>query len=154
MEVKKYVVDTSLINKLVDGTIPVDELPQDGTFVSSHIQFDELSRTKNEKRRSELLQKFAEIVEAVLPTDTFVLDVSRFDKAIPGEAMSYKALKAELDALNGGKKNNLHEALILEMAMRDGYILRTADFHMYQVATVHPIAYANWTTGSFKDPAV
>lgn len=61
--------------------------------------------------------------------------------------MSYKVLKAELDALNGGKKNNLQDALILETAMRDGYVLLTADFHMYQVATVHPVAYWYRTKG-------
>lgn len=83
MEAKKHIVDTSLFNKLVDGSVRADELPKDATFVASHIQFDELSRTKNEKRRSELLQKFAEIVEAVLPMDTFVFDVSRFDKTNP-----------------------------------------------------------------------
>jgi hypothetical protein len=46
----KYVVDTSLINRLVDGSIHADELPKDGSFVASHIQIDELNRTKNGKR--------------------------------------------------------------------------------------------------------
>jgi hypothetical protein len=150
----KYVVDTSLINKLVSGSVHGDELPKDGTFVFSHIQFDELSRTKNEKRRSELLQKFAEIIKVELPTDTFLLDVSRFDKAMPGEAVSYNALKAELNGLNGGKKNNCEDALILEMAMRDEYVLLTADYHMKEVATVHRIAYMYWTTGRFQGPGV
>ena len=89
----KYVVDTSLINKLVDGSVHADELPKDGTFVASHIQFDELSRTKNEKRRSELLQKFAETIEVQIPTDTIVLEVSSLDKANFGDTGSYEALK-------------------------------------------------------------
>ena len=30
----KYVVDTSLINKLIDGAVRADELPKDGSFVA------------------------------------------------------------------------------------------------------------------------
>jgi hypothetical protein len=37
----KYVVDTSLINKLLDGSVHADELPKDGSVVASHIQIDE-----------------------------------------------------------------------------------------------------------------
>lgn len=73
----KYVVDTSLINKLVDGSVHADELPKDGSFVASHIQIDELNRTKNGKRRSELLQKFSETIDEVLPTESFLLGTSR-----------------------------------------------------------------------------
>ena len=47
----KYMVDTSLINKLVDGSVMADELPHDGTFVATHIQKDELERTKSGERR-------------------------------------------------------------------------------------------------------
>jgi hypothetical protein len=73
----KYVVDTSLINKLVDGSVHADELPKDGSFVASHIQIDELNRTKNGKRGSELLQKFSETIDEVLPTESFLLGTSR-----------------------------------------------------------------------------
>jgi hypothetical protein len=73
----KYVVDTSLINEFVDGSVHADELPKDGSFVASHIQIDELNRTKNGKRGSELLQKFSETIDEVLPTESFLLGTSR-----------------------------------------------------------------------------
>ena len=154
MEPKKYVVDTSLINQLVDGSVHADELPKDGTFVASHIQFDELSRTTTEKRRAELLQKFAEIVEVELPTDTIVLDACRLDKSNFGDEVSYELLKAELDSRNGCKLNNVQDALIAEMALRNGYVLLTADFHLWQVGCAHHIAHIYWTTGRYKGPAV
>lgn len=143
---KKYVVDTSLINKLVDGSVGVDELPKDGLFVASYIQHDELSRTKNQKRRAKLLEKFEEIIHEVLQTETFVLNVSRLDEGKLGDGISYDAIKKELDSLNRGKANNAEDALIAETAMRNGYVLLTADFYLYQVAYKHGIEYTYWTT--------
>ena len=142
----KYVVDTSLINKLVDGSVYADELPNDGSFVASHIQIDELNRTKNLKRRSELLEKFSEIIDEVLPTESFVFGTSRFNKARLGDGTSYEAIKTALDSWNGGKTNNSQDALIAEIAMNNGYVLLTADFHLYQVAYAHGIGTVYWTT--------
>ena len=143
---KKYVVDTSLINKLVDGSIGVDELPKDGLFVASHIQHDELNRTKNPERRTKLLEKFTEIIHEVLPTETFVIGISRLDEGKLGDGISYEAVKKELDSLNGSKGNNAEDALIAEIAMKNSYVLLTADFHLYQVAYKHGIEHMYWTT--------
>ena len=142
----KYVVDTSLINKLVDGSVHADELPKDGSFVASHIQIDEINRTKNQKRRSELLQKFSETIDEMLPTESFVLGTSRLDKGKLGDGVSYDAIKTELDSMNKGKTNNSEDALIAEIAMKNGYVLLTADFHLYQVAYAHGIGTTYWTT--------
>lgn len=142
----KYVVDTSLINKLVDGTVGADELPNDGAFVASHIQIDELKQTKNPERRAKLLKKFTETVDEILPTESFMLGVSRLDEGKLGDGISYDAIKKELDSLNGGKANNSKDALIAEIAMTKGYVLLTADFHLYQVADIHGIGVIYWTT--------
>ena len=142
----KYVVDTSLINKLVDGSVHANELPKDGSFVASHIQIDELNRTKNGKRRSELLQKFSETIDEVLPTESFVLGTSRLGEGKLGAGVSYETIKTELDSLNGGKTNNSEDALIAEIAMKNGYVLLTADFHLYQVAYTLGIGTIYWTT--------
>ena len=142
----KYVVDTSLINKLVDGSVQASELPNDGSFVASHIQFDELSRTKNAQRKAELLRKFAETIDEMLPTESFVLGTSRLDEGKLGDGASYDAIKRELDSLNKGKGNNSEDALIAEIAKKNGYVLLTADFHLYQVAYSHGIGVMYWTT--------
>ena len=96
----KYVVDTSLINKLVDGIVMADELPSDGAFVVTHIQRDEIERTSDPKRRSDLLNKFSETISDVVPTSAFVLDVSRLDCAEPSGGITYSAIKGQLDAMN------------------------------------------------------
>jgi len=55
----KYVVDTSIINRLVDKMIPPEDLPNDGDFIATHVQIDELNKTKDEERRARLLIKFS-----------------------------------------------------------------------------------------------
>ena len=142
----KYVVDTSLVNKLVDGFVHADELPKDGWFVASQVQIDELNRTKNAKRRSELLQRFSELVDELLPTESSVFEISRFDLGKFGDGVAFGAIKLELDSLNGGKKNNSEDALIAEVAMKNGYVLLTADYDLYHVAYTDGIGTMYWTT--------
>jgi len=142
----KYVVDTSLINKLVDGSVHVDELPKDGSFVASHIQIDEINRTKDPKRRSELLQTFSEVIDEMLPTESFVFGLSRLGKGKLGDGVSYDTVKTELDSMNKGKANNSKDALIAEIAMKNEYVLLTADFHLYQVAYKLGVGTRYWTT--------
>jgi predicted nucleic acid-binding protein len=143
---KKYVVDTSLINKLVDGTVGADELPNDGVFVTTHVQIDEINRTKNPERRTKLLEKFSETIDEVLPTESFVLGVSRLDEARLGDGTAYESIMKTLDARNKRKPNNSEDALIAEVAMKNGYVLLTADFDLYQVAYSLGIRIIYWTT--------
>ncbi len=150
VQMKIYVVDTCLINKLVDGSVGSDELPKDGQFVASHIQLDELSKTRNTERREKLLNKFSELISEVLPTESFVLDISRLDEARLGDGVRYHAIKEDLDARNKSKPNNTHDALIAEVAMKNGYTLLTTDFDLYQTAYKQGIGVMYWTTTSRK----
>jgi predicted nucleic acid-binding protein len=144
----RYVVDTSLINKLVDGIVGADELPTDGTFVASHIQLDELKRTKDPERREALLRKFHEIVGETLPTESFVLDISRLEEARLGDGAQYEVIKRELDSRNRGKRNNAQDALIGEIALKNGYVLLVADFDLYQVMEGLGCGVMYWSAGS------
>lgn len=146
----KYVVDTNIINKLVDGIIRPEELPSDGEFVASHIQIDELRRTKNEERREILISKFEEIVDEVVPTESFVLGISRLGQGKLGSGVSYEAIKGDLDSRNGGKANNQSDALIAEVAAENGFTLLTADFDLYQVVQQHDVAYHYWSISVSK----
>jgi predicted nucleic acid-binding protein len=129
----KFVVDTSILNKLVDGVLAPDQLP-DGEFIASHIQIDELNRTKDEERRARLFLKFATTVQKVVPTETFVLGVSRLDHGKLSDGELFKRLKIELNRLNRKKRNNTMDALIAEIAIKNGFTLLTADYHLQLVA--------------------
>ena len=130
----KYVVDTCILNKLVDGVLAPDQLPTDGEFVASHIQIDELNRTKDEEKRAQLFLMFATTVEEVVPTETFVIGVSRIGHGKLSDGDLFERLRNELNQLNGEKRNNTMDALIAEIAINNGYTLLTADYHLHKVA--------------------
>jgi predicted nucleic acid-binding protein len=43
-------------------------------------------------------------------------------------------IKLELDALNKGKRNNWHDAIIAQTALVNGYALMTDDYDLAEVA--------------------
>ena len=142
----RYIVDTCIINKLVDGLIEPEELPSNEDFVASHIQIDELNKTKDEDRRARLFLKFAKIIDNVVPTETTLLGVSRLGESKLGDGVLYSSIKLKLDSLNGGKANNTMDALIAEIATKNGYTLLTADYHLSEVAKNHGCKVLYWST--------
>jgi predicted nucleic acid-binding protein len=98
------------------------------------VQLDELNNTKDKERRFRLLWRFTEISPALVPTESFLLDVSRLDLAKIGSGEIFTLLKTALDQLNGSKPNNVHDALIAEVAIVNGFTLLTSDYHLAEVA--------------------
>lgn len=128
-----YVVDTNIFNKLVDGTINVTDLPADGSFVATHIQIDEINNTKDIERRARLFLMFAEMRPEIVPTESFVLDVSRWDHGKCSDGVLFEKLKQELDVMNKSKPNNVQDILIAEVAIVNGFTLLTSDRHLAEV---------------------
>lgn len=128
----KYVLDTNIFNKLIDGIISVEQLPNDGEFVASHIQVDEINNTTDKERRARLLLQFTQLRPQIMPTESAVWGVSRWNHA-KWDVPAYEGLRHELDALNNGKPNNAHDALIAEVALTNGCTLLTADRHLVEV---------------------
>jgi predicted nucleic acid-binding protein len=131
---KSYVVDTNIFNKLVDGMLSLADLPSDGQFLATHVQIDELNNTRDSERRARLFLKFAEIAPALVPTESFALDISRLDLAKLSDGQLFQKLKNALDGLNSGKPNNTHDALIAEVSVVNGFTLLTSDYHLAEVA--------------------
>ena len=123
----RYVVDTNVFNRIVDGRFSRAELPQDAELVATHIQIDEINRTGDPDRRAVLFLAFAQHQPAIVPTESAVWDVSRWGQAKWGQSQHHANLRAKLDSRNGGKANNLQDVLIAEVAIANGYGLVTAD---------------------------
>jgi rRNA-processing protein FCF1 len=132
-----YVVDTNIFNKLVDGVFRIEDLPSDGPYLATHVQIDELNNTKDTERRARLFLMFAEVRPQVVPTESFVWDVSRWDHGKWGDGILYEKLKQDLDALNKSKANNARDILIAEVAIVNEYTLLTADRDLATVAKKH-----------------
>lgn len=147
----KCMFDTNVFNQILDGAISLPSLIGRVVAHSTHIQCDEINNTKNIERRAALTAVFENIVAASVPTDSLVVGISRVGAARVGGARVvptasavwdvskwnqanwsttdnlYSTLKADLDKLNGGKPNNVQDALIAETATKEGYVLVTDD---------------------------
>lgn len=154
----KVMFDTNVFNRILDGIVPVDALAGHVEVFATHIQLDELNRTKNQDRRAALGAVFGAVVTEAVPTESFALDVSRLGQARLGserlvptasavygvsrygqasysaDANLYSALKTRLDSLNGAKPNNLQDALIAETSIKAGHLLVTDDTDLAVVA--------------------
>ena len=133
----KYVVDTCVFNWLADGRIKRDALPRDGGFAITHIQVDEINKTKDEELRARLSLMQTSLRPKLLPTETLVFDVSRWDHAKTGDGRLFRSIEAALDALNGRRRSNKRDALIAEAAIANRYTLLTADEDLRSVTESH-----------------
>ena len=129
-----YVVDTCIINKLIDGKISLGALPQNSSFFASHIQIDEINKTADTERRAQLILKLIEIGPILVPTESMVWGRMRWGQMKWGNGELYSKLKGTLDSLNKSKLSNTNDALIAEIAINNGYILLTTDTHLSNVA--------------------
>ena len=151
--------DTVVFNRILDGAIDISALRGKGQFYATHIQRDEIGKTPNLQRRQALVGVFNRVTERKAATESFVLDVSRLDEAklsgdnvVPTESAVwdvsvwdqakwgdenglYSSVKAELDALNKNKANNVQDALIAETAIKNRFVLVTDDSDLRTVST-------------------
>jgi predicted nucleic acid-binding protein len=133
----KYMVDTNIINWLVDGSLSTGDFPKDTSFVATRIQHDELSKTQDSKRRELLLDRFTSLVDSTIPTESAIVGISKLDSCMIGNGILYGQLKSALDSLNHCKGNNSEDALIAEAAIVNGHTLITADEDLRKVAESH-----------------
>jgi predicted nucleic acid-binding protein len=128
-----FVLDTNILNRIVDERFSLDTFPEGADLIASHIQIDEINNTSDADRRARLFLVLAKHVKHIVPTETAVADVSRFDNAKFGAGVLYNSIRAALDLKNRRKRNNIQDALIGEIALVHGHVLVTADEHLAEV---------------------
>ena len=164
---RSYMFDTNVFNHLLDGMAELSTFVGRANFYATHVQIDELTRTRDEARKAVLLQVFEEVTSVRVPTESFVLDASRLDEAklrgeqvVPTESAVwgvskwgqckwtstdnlYDPIKSKLDRLNKNKPNNIQDSLIAETAIKNRFTLVTHDSDLFKVATEFGGACAN-----------
>jgi len=140
-----YMFDTNIFNSILDGVVEITNFREKAHFYATHVLLDELRDTSNTQRRQELIAVFEEVAGNKVPTESFVLGVSRLDEAKLGDEENdlYSKIKAELDKLNKNDPNNIQDALIAETAIKNGFTLVTHDSKLFSVATKYRAACAN-----------
>ena|SRR2546426_894158 len=133
----KFLVDTNIINWLIDGKIDKSGMPGDGEFVATHVQIDEINRTSDDERRARLFLTLASSLSGLLQTETTVLGVSRLNFSKLGTGVIFTSVKNRLDGMNGGKPSNIRDALIAEVSIVNSHTLLTADQDLAKVTRDH-----------------
>ena len=124
--------DTNIFNRILDGSCDL-QVSDDIVLYATHVQLDEIRATKNIQRRIDLEKLFTEILNEQLPTQSFVLDISRLDEARLGNGEIYNQILNLLNQRNKRKANNVQDALIGETALANDLILVTEDSDLRNV---------------------
>lgn len=126
-----YMLDTNIINRLVDERISLSDLPDDGSFIATYVQIEELKNTNCKIRRAKLEEKFQELITQQMPVETSFWDITPWGEgkwANEGNRSGFfELLLAEHDSKNKQKKNNREDVLIAEVVITHRYTLITAD---------------------------
>ncbi len=163
---RRYMLDTNVFNHILDGKVGFEALAGKD-LVATHVQRDELAKTKDESRKEALLKVFAELTPdqavttsaiagvsvadgaaasggGVVPTESAAWGVSRWGQAKWGaEDDIFAGMRADLDALNKRKGNNVEDILIAETAIRNQWMLITSDADLFAVVTKYGGSCAN-----------
>jgi predicted nucleic acid-binding protein len=126
--------DTNIFNQILDGKLDITTFNGKVNYYATHIQVDEIHKTKNDERRDNLIHIFTEVEPILTPTTVFILDVSRLDEACLGGGQIYEAIKSELDKRNKNKSNNVQDAITAETTIINGFTLVTEDSQLFKVA--------------------
>lgn len=118
----KFMFDTNIFNKILNGKIDlVNSVKKKSiSFFCTHIQKDELNNCKDENRRKRLVELFNLMDSEELPTDSFVLGVSRLGGVRLGNG-------GFLERLRLGNLKHTNDALIGEVAIKNNLVLVTND---------------------------
>ena len=121
-----YIVDSAIINNLVEGKIRLEDLPSDRPFIVPRVYREKINTIKNEARRNQLLQKFASHQQKRESAGSTVVDGSNGIDFKLWDASLFKELKNGLQEL-GDTICNARDVLLAEVAITNGLILLTAN---------------------------
>lgn len=152
---KSFMFDTSAFNHIVDYGIDVAIFPTTNHYYVTHLQLDELKKTKDIPRRERLLGVFSKVItlkvltesalwniskwdeakwsdEPLTPTESFVLNVSRLNAAKISDGTILSSLIRDMDTVTREKKNynetnNKIDMLMGETCIKNGFIFVTDD---------------------------
>ena len=117
--------DTVAFNRVVEYDV-FDSLYNKKLLIyATHAQRDEIDNTKNLEKKSQLLRVFCEIPK-IIPTESAVWNLSRWNEAKWSSDDLYEKIKAELDCIKE-KSNNDYDALIADTSIKNRFTLVTDD---------------------------
>ncbi len=115
--------DTNIFDAILDEKIDLNSLSEENEYYVTHIQHDEIeaiSNPRKEERKKRLLEIFEELNKENISTESFVLNISRLNRAKLGKGNL-------LEKLRQGNLKHTEDALIGETAIKNDITLITND---------------------------
>ncbi|MCD6540206.1 MAG: restriction endonuclease subunit S [Candidatus Omnitrophica bacterium] len=131
-----FMFDTNIFDAILDNKIDLRDLPAGFNYYITHIQKDELeaiNKSGKLERKYDLIEIFNELEKEELPTEGFVLGVSRLGQAkLSSDDLYDKLLNRlqELDKKAGKsktKENQIKDVLIAKTCIKNALILVSND---------------------------
>jgi predicted nucleic acid-binding protein len=120
--------DTNIFSAIVDGEVSLSVVKGVHQYLVTHIQRDELEATRNEEKRKELLRIFEVIDQAVIPTESAIWDVSKWDLSNWSEEDGmYERIFQRLERKKPHDRGNEKDALLGETAIKKDITLVSND---------------------------
>lgn len=136
MKQHKLILDTNIFNRILDNKIQISDFPISSEFFVTFIQVDELDRTPDSTRRSDLKEIFQVVGPSYLPTETLILDQAHFGYVNIGEGSTYLHILEDLNRIER-KNSNVGDALTSEVAIKNKLELVTMDESLKEVHLNH-----------------
>ena len=133
-----YMLDTNVFNLVADGLLPLSAL-HGKACIATHVQRDELGRTKNPDRLNALNLVFETVLPKVVPTETSVWNDSNWGQGWAKSDTLYNDMLQMLISLDrkSGKPvrpyTQSRDIRIAETALRNQYTLVTEDKNLRTV---------------------
>jgi predicted nucleic acid-binding protein len=131
----KLMLDSNVFNEVVRGDISIDLFKNHEIF-ATHIQLDEITRTKEDTVREKLESAFMAIVTTKIATSSMVWDVSRWDESSWSDGEKFNEMKQRLVELDKNKSinkktpNQVGDVLIAETTIINDLVLVTNDINL------------------------
>lgn len=131
-----YIVDSGIIEKLVDGSIGIEELPSDRPFIAAYTHLQKIRGIEDKKRRTELLLRFSALEPKFEPTGPLALGGPQWEQFRLRDGALLQKLKHDVDAINDSEIH-VRELLLAEVAIEHRLTLLTADKGLADAVRIH-----------------
>lgn len=134
--VMSYIIDTDIVRKVLDGSVPVEDLPSDEPILAPRAQIDHIKRAPNKQRRAQLMLKLSELRIKRISIGSILLNGSYWHDFKFWDSTLFKVLMDDFRRLCRSS-SNARDILLAEVAIKNRLTFLTRDRCLANVVRRH-----------------
>lgn len=131
-----YIVDTDIVNRLLDGSVRLEELPSDQPIVAPRTQLNQVKRVRNRRHRAQLMLKLSELRLKRISMGSIVLNGSYRQDVKLWDSTLFKKLMDDFGRLCRSR-SNARDILLAELAIINRLTFLTRDRCLANIVNRH-----------------